>query len=556
MISGKYEVEKVLGTGMLGATYLTRVVSTGKYISIRALRAELVADPVATAKFKAVFDRVRDLKNDGLLRLGELGEHQGVTWYSQEYVPNSKSLRELIDEYQAAQRSFTLLEACQLVNKVLDAAQYLHENGVVHRNLKPENVIVSERNTGPGGKNVVRTVRITDAALADLISSSIMAETFVSRSEARYLAPELSGFDKSGSPQADVYSIGVMFYELLVGQTPRGTYLSPTQLRGDLPEHVDDVVEIALAPNPEDRYPTARDMLNDIQRSFAVDAFEEKRGAASKTVLVGIGVGVLALAAIGTYFAFREAPDPRLEAKVADETLRRQVQEETRMPSEAELKMMVSAHPEMLYIPPGPFVMGRLNQEDLTSSASRSEPLGKRVEVKGFFIDRFEFPNRMKDGEGKPSRPVAKATWQQAEGACEQIGKRLCGEDEWEKACKGPASWIYSYGDSYDEEMCGQGVDGTNTVGQPETCTSPYGVWGLSGSLREWTHTKAGKGDRRVVKGGLRGNNERGSRCAFAVDEAEIYADTTLGFRCCLDVDSGAAAPAGPPAAETDGASN
>ena len=92
--------------------------------------------------------------------------------------------------------------------------------------------------------------------------------------------------------------------------------------------------------------------------------------------------------------------------------------------------------------------------------------------------------------------------------------------------------------------MCGGGVDAPSVLGDPTTCTSGYGVWGLSGGLREWTATKAGKGQRRVVKGGLRGNSERGSRCAFAVDEAEGFADSTLSFRCCLDVVENAPPPA------------
>ena len=76
-----------------------------------------------------------------------------------------------------------------------------------------------------------------------------------------------------------------------------------------------------------------------------------------------------------------------------------QVQANLRMPSEAELNMMVSAHPDMLYIPPGPFVMGRLNSEDL-ANASQSEPLARVMKTDGYFVDRFEFPNRTVDKEG------------------------------------------------------------------------------------------------------------------------------------------------------------
>ena len=240
--------------------------------------------------------------------------------------------------------------------------------------------------------------------------------------------------------------------------------------------------------------------------------------------------------AIGVYFQVRTQPDPLAGAKTADLQLRASVQANLRMPSEAELNTMVQAHPDMLYIPAGPFVMGRLNQEDLTS-ASQSEPLAHAVKTAGYYIDRFEFPNRTADKEGNKVKPVARVSWVDADKACHTVGKRLCTEEEWERACKGPANWIYSYGDSYNPEMCGTGVEEAYNIGDRETCVSGYGVAMLSGGLREWTASVAGtKGSRRLVKGGLRGNPARGTRCAFAVDEAATYADSTLGFRCCLDV--------------------
>jgi formylglycine-generating enzyme required for sulfatase activity len=200
---------------------------------------------------------------------------------------------------------------------------------------------------------------------------------------------------------------------------------------------------------------------------------------------------------------------------------------------------MEKDHPEMLYIPSGPVIMGRLNQEDL-SVASQSEPLAKVKQVGAFYIDRFEYPNRLKDADGQDQLPVAKANWQSASDACSEQGKRLCTEQEWEKACKGPGNWIYSYGDTYDQDMCGGGVDEKYSIGERDTCVSGYGVWGMSGGPREWTNTEAGSsGKRQVVKGGMRSNNERGSRCAFSVDESASYADSTLSFRCCLSVTSG-----------------
>jgi len=545
VISGKYEIEQELGEGLLGTVYLAKHLRSGKHLALKFLRPRLLTSDKDLERLREAFEQAKPLRHVGLIRYGDLGEHEGTNYFSQEYF-QSTSLRTLMEQYQAEHRPFSLLEACQIVNKVLEAVQYLHDNGVVHRNVKPENVLVRPRPTGPGGKNVVYDVKITDAGLATLINPTIFAESFVSREEAPYLAPELAGFDQGGTPPSDIYSVGVMLYELLVGQTPRGTYLSPTQLRGDLPEHIDDIVEIALGPNPEDRYPSARDMLNDIQRSFSGELQGEEGATSFRNIIIGLSVAVLVAAGIGVYFQVREHPDPLADAKATDAQLRSMVAANLRMPSEAELNTMVQAHPDMLYIPPGPFVMGRLNQEDL-NNASQSEPLASPVKTEGFYIDRYEFPNRTVDKTGQPVKPVAKVTWVDADQACRSIGKRMCTEQEWERACKGPANWVYSYGDGYDTEMCGGGVEVAYNVGDRETCVSGYGVAMLSGGLREWTATVAGsKGNRRLVKGGLRGNPARGTRCAFAVDEAATYADSTLGFRCCLDVGAPAGAPTEP----------
>ena len=544
-IAGRFEVTERLGAGLLGATYLVRSTQSGKYLALKVLRPTLVLNPRDRGRFESAFETAQKIRHEKVVRYGEIVDADGVVGFTQEYF-KSQSLRELIDEYQAEQKSFSLQEALQIVIQILEAADYLHEQGIIHRNLKPENVLVHSRATGPGGSKIVRTIKITDVGLTDILNPTIFAESYVNRDEARYLAPELSGFEHGGRPSSDVYSAGVMLYELLVGQTPRGTYLAPTQLRSDLPSHIDDIVEIALDANAEGRYPSARDMINDIQNTLASgDALSESGASSSfRNALVGAGVLALLLIGVGVYLSAREDVDPLEAPRIADAAMRSEVQANNRMPTEDEIRAMVANNPEMVYIPPGKFIMGRMHVEDVKTVASQSEPLAKVVEVAGFLIDRYEFPNVTKNKDGEPVKPASRATWQEAADACASISKRLCTAEEWEKACKGPANSIYSYGDAFDEARCGGGMDTPYHLGDHTQCLSGYGVVDMSGGLREWSATVAGsKGNRRVVKGGFKANNPKGSRCAFSVDESINYADGTLAFRCCLDIGEQPAAP-------------
>ncbi len=551
MIAGKYEVTELLGAGVLGATYLVRNTATNKYVALKFLRPSLVRNPKDRARFTSAFEAARGIKSERIIRYGELFEHEGLLCFTQEYF-KSQSLRELLLEYQQAKKSFSLQEACQIVAQVLEAADALHAQGIIHRNLKPENVLIQSKATGPAGSKVVRTVRISDVGTADVLSPTIFAESYVSRAEARYVAPELSGFAHTGGPPSDVYSVGVMLYELLVGQTPRGTYLAPTQLREDLPEHIDDIVEIALDANSEGRYPTARDMINDIQRSFSEESTEDATTGNFRKVLVGAALVASVVIGLGVYLAVRDDPNPLTDASVKDERARAQVKSKMQVPPKETMEAMAALHPEMLYIPPGPFLMGRMHVEDVGSMASslQSEPLTREVELGGYFIDRYEFPNSVKDIDGNPVKPVTRVTWQEAADTCAKFQKRLCSEEEWEKACKGTDSSIYAYGDVYDPGPCGASMDEPYHLGDRSGCMSGYGVMDLSGGLREWTSTVEGtKGTRRVVKGGLKNNNQRGSRCAYAMDESVTYSDGTLSFRCCVDASAAATPPVAPPPA-------
>jgi len=543
LIAEKYEVIDLLDESPLGPTYRVKHQKSGKFVRLTMLRPEVAGAEQKDAVI-AAFKSARAFVHKNLMKVGELGDHEGVAYYTMEDFEGS-TLRELLQEYKIAGTQFATKEAAQVIIAILEALQAAHDSGIVLRALRPEYVLVNVRFTGPRQANFVARIKLVGTAFWNLVPNGTLAEDEFTRGEAQYLAPELKSFEPVATPRSDVYSAGVMFYEMLTGTAPIGTFQQPTKLRPDLPRHINDIVELALANSPEDRYRTASDLVADIQRIFREPdiAAEEER----KPLVTPLWWGLAALAVLAVaVILYQMRPDPVEEARTADASLRAMAVEQQQLPSLEEVAAILAKHPpNMIYIPTGPYVAGRMHSEE---DAPAFEPLAKLREVDGFIIDAFEYPNL------KGALPAYGVTYAEAEANCTAAGKRLCTADEWEKACKGPGNTVYSYGDFYDPEFCGEGLEdrGYPAGSRPE-CRSRWGVFDISGSFREWTMTAPQeKETRRIVKGGVRHNPQRGTRCSFFTDESTGFKDGSMSFRCCRDPDAPPApAPTPEPGPET-----
>ncbi len=177
----------------------------------------------------------------------------------------------------------------------------------------------------------------------------------------------------------------------------------------------------------------------------------------------------------------------------------------------------------------GSFTMGAPRNDPERNFGDLDE---RAVEVAAFCIDYYEYPN----GRSKP--PSAGVRWGTASAACKKRGKRLCTEEEWEKACKGPGALRYPYGSVWDAARCNteneEGVDReVAPSGEFRTCRSGYSVFDMSGNVAEWTASKSGSGY--VVKGGASDRPGYDGRCAARRIQAPGLAKDNVGFRCCAD---------------------
>lgn len=183
----------------------------------------------------------------------------------------------------------------------------------------------------------------------------------------------------------------------------------------------------------------------------------------------------------------------------------------------------------MVWIPPGALVAG--TPPASVPRKAHQEMIGEQVILDGFFIDQFAFPNE----EG--AIPLTNVTQAEARSECEKVGKRLCSELEWERACKGPNNSTYEYGNRHQPSICGTGQSPrTFPSGHQFSCRSEFGTHDMHGSIWEWTDSPWGRGERTTlvtVRGGNGPDGEVVGRCANARGVPPKQRERTIGFRCC-----------------------
>ncbi|MHA7633013.1 protein kinase domain-containing protein [Corallococcus sp. M7] len=171
--------------------------------------------------------------------------------------------------------------------------------------------------------------------------------------------------------------------------------------------------------------------------------------------------------------------------------------------------------------------------EDLQAAGSTDEMPMASVMVESFCVDEYEFPNQ----SGR--KPRVNATWLDAKAACEDLGKRLCSEEEWEKACKGPGNARFSSGDEQAQSACNTGTTDANAArtlansGAFPSCHSAYGVTDLSGNVAEWTSSNVPDSAEMLIKGGSFAMAGDTARCSARRRGAPSLKATDVGFRCC-----------------------
>lgn len=242
-IAGRYEILEALGRGGMGKVFRVRDVETGAELALKMLRSQWQQHKQAVARFMREMETVRQLDHPGIVRVFDTHAEDGLLFYTMEYV-RGKSLRRWMAERKRIGFGSTVRVLCL----VADALEHAH-TFTVHRDLSPENIMVLKDGS----------VRLLDFGLAKLQDTQqVLTLVGASLGKLQYVAPEQRGNASKVDRRADLYPLGVMFYEMLTGALPDSVHRIQ-DLRPDLPRGCDDFVAKAMAADPDARFQSAQD---------------------------------------------------------------------------------------------------------------------------------------------------------------------------------------------------------------------------------------------------------------------------------------------------------
>ena len=307
LFASRYEVVSILGQGGMGRVYKARDRELDKLIALKTIRLDTAEGPDALVRFKQELLLARKVTHKNVVRIFDLGEAEGIKFFTMEYIEGD-SLKALIRR----RGKIPPAEALSLSRQILSALEEAHAQGIVHRDLKPQNVMVA-RDAG--------TAHLMDFGIARATDATGMTATGAVVGTPDYMSPEQVKGEKAGTA-ADVFSFGVILYEMLTGELPyqAETPVSKVMMRlshrprpvreisADVPKYLEGIVRRCLEIDPALRYQRAGEVLADLDRESASTSFTIRIQQTMKRrrhVIVGAALVSVAVAGAAWWLATR-----------------------------------------------------------------------------------------------------------------------------------------------------------------------------------------------------------------------------------------------------------
>ena len=531
---GKYDLHEELGRGGFGTVYRATDTTLGREVALKVLHPQLTTDPDFLDKFRKEARTVAQLKSRDIVTIYELGEIDGRVFIAMEYMEGG-SLKDKLEKEGALSFEKTL----KIMRQVCAGLDKAHKMGLVHQDIKPANILFDEDGNA----------LISDFGLARAVQNASRAakEGMGLSGTAAYRAPEIWQGTPPVSAATDIYSLGCILSEMLSGETlfdgnTPEQILTQHLINGPsiptkIPQEMQDILKIALAKDPAQRFSGSKDLLIEFEGSQPkkkqeptatppVEAAKEAparprpvtpeknpaqppaaQKPGDKRLIIGLAAGGLAIALL--VWGINALSVPAAAPAAASTAV------PTQRPASSTGSTFVAENDgmTMVYVPAGEFEMGSEN------GGSDESPV-HTVYLDAYYIDQTEVTNaqyKLCEQAGKcdqPSdttnynnssyadHPVVYVSWNDANDYCEWAGRQLPTEAQWEKAARGTDGRIYPWGNVFDgnklnycDSNCeydwkdtskNDGYSQTAPVGSYPEGASPYGALDMAGNVWEW----------------------------------------------------------------------
>ncbi len=285
---GKYELYECLGQGGMGAVWKAFDPQLRRYVAIKLLLADLQADPGFVARFKREAQLIASLHHPNIVQIHDFqfadsqGSNPPTAYMVMDYV-EGQTLATYIHNTSRIGKFPSATEIVHLFNSISQAIDYAHQKGMVHRDIKPANILLDKRSSGPGKRNPMGEPVLTDFGIARLQGPSTVVSSRLGLGTPLYISPEQAQ-GQPGDEGSDLYSLGVILYEMLTGVTPfRGDNVfsimmqhysapppPPASINPNISSAVCAVILRSLAKEPNARFPSASAMTIALSEAFNV----------------------------------------------------------------------------------------------------------------------------------------------------------------------------------------------------------------------------------------------------------------------------------------------
>ena len=273
-INDRYEIIRSIGEGGMANVYLGHDIILDRNVAIKVLRGDLSNDEKFVRRFQREALSASSLAHSNIVEMYDVGEDDGTYYIVMEYV-EGKTLKQLLKK----RGSLTLSEAIDIMVQLTDGMAHAHDSYIIHRDLKPQNIMIKDDGQ----------IKITDFGIAMALNATQLTQTNSVMGSVHYLPPEQAS-GKGCTIKSDIYSMGIIFYELLSGSLPfRGDNAVEIALKHmkeplpnlkddnpSIPQSIVNIIKRATAKNPKNRYETAREMHEDLLTALDDDRMDEE----------------------------------------------------------------------------------------------------------------------------------------------------------------------------------------------------------------------------------------------------------------------------------------